>query len=127
MKLDRPLILVIEDEILVRAILIAQLFDGGFNAVEAGNARDAEYMLATYPQIEIVIGDAVISDQTDGLDFITEHWPDKKMIVAFDAGTDPSCDLPKAVRSIGKPYAFAELSDRLNEMLTADWPRRRAG
>jgi len=71
-------VLVVEDEPLVRFALIELLRDAGFEACQAGAAREAISILETTPEIGIVITDVHMPGQTNGVrlaELIRERWP----------------------------------------------------
>ena len=53
----RALILVVEDEALVRMMLVDVLDDAGFKVVEAAHADEALHILAAVPDVQVVVTD----------------------------------------------------------------------
>lgn len=60
-------ILLIEDEPLIRMGTSAMLEDGGYTVLEAGDATEAQALLASHPEISIVVTDVQMPGAMDGL------------------------------------------------------------
>ncbi|AYG59992.1 response regulator [Rhizobium jaguaris] len=127
MNIDRPLVLVVEDEIFLRMILVAQLLDAGFDTVECGNASDAEFMLASYPEVDVVIADDVLLDELDSRRFaerVVTQWPDKKVVLTTHKPGNGLIE-GEDIRYLRKPFKIDELTSLILEMLVAPAVRAR--
>jgi len=62
-----PTVLLIEDEPLIRMGTSAMLEDAGYCVLEAGDAQEAQLVLAVHPEISIVVTDVQMPGQMDGL------------------------------------------------------------
>lgn len=61
-------ILVVEDEPLIRMMLVEDLIDAGFEVREAANGDDAFYLLKTLdPPLQVLVTDIHMPGQRDGL------------------------------------------------------------
>ena len=67
MDISSPTILLIEDEPLIRMGTSAMLEDGGYRVLEAGDADEAQAVLAEHPEISVVVTDVQMPGTTDGL------------------------------------------------------------
>lgn len=127
MNISRPLVLVVEDEIFLRAILVAQLLDAGFDTVEAGNASDADFMLASYPEVQVVVADDVLIDEPDARSFaerVIAQWPEVNVVLAtYDIGKLPIES--EGIRYLLKPFKIEELTATLVELLDLSAARAR--
>jgi len=54
---DKPIVLVVEDEALLRMAAVDTVEGAGLEAVEAANATDAVWILESRPDIRIVFSD----------------------------------------------------------------------
>ena len=63
----RPVVLVVEDEPLLRIDAVDIIEDAGFEVVEAGNAREALDILNSRSDIRIVFTDVSMPGSLDGL------------------------------------------------------------
>src|SRR4051812_45793079 len=61
-----PVILVVEDELLIRMALAEFLEDSGFHVVEAGSAAEAIAIVESNPRIALVFSDVVMPGGMDG-------------------------------------------------------------
>src|SRR5664280_1475281 len=63
----RPVVLIVEDEFLLRMNAAEMISDAGFNVVEAGNADEAIAILEARPDIHVVFTDFQMPGSMDGL------------------------------------------------------------
>jgi CheY-like chemotaxis protein len=63
----RPVVLIVEDEFLLRKNAAGIIEDDGFEVVEAGNADEAIAILETRPDIRVVFTDIQMPGSMDGL------------------------------------------------------------
>ena len=88
-----PVILIAEDEFLLRMDFPAQMIESaGFEVIQAANADEAIAILKARPDIHVVFTDIQMPGSMDGLNlarFVRDRWPPIK-IVATSAGSCPS-------------------------------------
>lgn len=111
-------VLVVEDEMLVRELVIEDFSDAGFDVVFACNAREAMGLLERDADFGLVFTDIRMPGTVDGLglgQYIRATWPTMPVIYATGF-TDVSPDLGKTERLLKKPYRYAELSRMLIEL-----------
>jgi CheY-like chemotaxis protein len=80
-----PVILVVEDEVLIRISVSDFLRNEGFTVIEAGNAREARSVLRAHADIALVLTDINMSGVMEGLDLIRkirQSYPAIKVIAA---------------------------------------------
>lgn len=118
---DRPCILVIEDEALVRLLAVDALEELGFAVEEAGSAKEALAKLsaATEP-FAAVLADIGLPDQKGDVlaaDIRATH-ADLPIIVASGYGEDslPNLARDKLVGFLGKPYDVRHLEALLRKL-----------
>lgn len=71
-------VLVVEDEPIIRMNAVAMIEDAGYDVIEAANADDAILLLETRPDIRVVFSDIEMPGSMDGLKLIhavRERWP----------------------------------------------------
>jgi CheY-like chemotaxis protein len=81
---SKLVVLVVEDEALLRMAISDHLADEGFEVVEAKDAGAAIAMLVRHPEIRLVFTDIDMPGGMDGLKLaaaIRERWPPVKIIV----------------------------------------------
>ncbi len=69
---QRPLVLLVEDDLDVRRVIRLQLVGLGYPVMEADHAADALLLLASVPTVGIVISDVVMPGGMDGLTLCKE-------------------------------------------------------
>lgn len=117
-----PAILVVEDDILIRAVTSDYLRESGFEVVEADTADEAVHILNTNVRIDLIFSDVNMPGQMDGYDleiWVRAHYPQLGIILtsglmrtsAPASGTGPQTLL------VAKPYRHEELIIRIREML----------
>jgi CheY-like chemotaxis protein len=82
---EQPTILVVEDEILVRAMIADELRDQGYRVIEATQADDALAVLRSGVPVELVLTDVQMPGPLDGLGLarlIRADYPAIKVIIA---------------------------------------------
>ena len=74
----RPVVLIVEDELLLRISAAEMVADAGFEVVEASDADEAIAILEARPGIHIVFTDIQMPGSMDGLKlarFVRNRWP----------------------------------------------------
>jgi CheY-like chemotaxis protein len=91
-------ILLVEDEILIRLAMADDLRQAGFIVVEASNADEALSVLASTPDIGLVVTDIRMPGRLDGVglaNWVRRHAPDIKIAIAsanIETGMDRTFD-----------------------------------
>jgi CheY-like chemotaxis protein len=79
----RPVVLVVEDDFLIRMNAAGMIEDAGFDAVEAANADEAIVILEARLDIRVVFTDIQMPGSMDGLKLaaaIRGRWPPIKIV-----------------------------------------------
>jgi CheY-like chemotaxis protein len=115
----RRVVLVVEDELLLRIDAAEMIAEAGFDVVEAGNADEAIAILEGRPDIHIVFTDIQMPGSMDGLKlvrFIRGRWPPIKLVATSGLMVVPDGDLPEGGVFIGKPYTSEKISATLRDL-----------
>lgn len=118
-KAKRPVVLIVEDELLLRINAVESIKEAGFDVAEAGNADEAIAILERRLDIHIVFTDIQMPGSMDGLKlarFIRGRWPPIKLVVTSGQVAIRDGDLPEGGVFIGKPYTSAEISATLRDL-----------
>ena len=118
--LRRPVVLIVEDEFLLRMNAAEMVGDAGFNVVEAGNADDAIAILEGRPDIRIVFTDIQMPGSMDGLKlarFVRGRWPPIKIVATSGHVDVAETDLPDGGRFLPKPYNPQQVTGVLRELI----------
>lgn len=100
-------VLVVEDEVLIRMSLIAELEDAGFEVFEASNAAEAIEVLIANDRIRLMFTDVDMPGDVDGLKLaalVRDRWPPIKIIVTSGHHSVEDEALPVEARFMAKPY-----------------------
>jgi CheY-like chemotaxis protein len=119
---ERPVVLVVEDDVLLRMDAVDIVISAGFDAVEAGNADEAIAILEARPDIHIVFTDIQMPGSMDGLKlarFVKDRWPPIKILATSGLLRISGDDLPAGGRFLSKPYSPVEVVQTLRELLVA--------
>jgi len=102
----RPLILVVDDQPLVRCITAAVLTNAGYRVLEAASADEALIMLERHPGIVMLVTDVNMPDSSmDGLELarhVREKWESVGVVVVSATITAGDDDLPPSAIFIPK-------------------------
>ena len=112
-----PVVLVVEDVVLVRMVVAAYLREGGFQVVEAAGAEEAIRVLRASP-VDVVFSDVRMPGATDGhglADWIRQNKPKVKIVLGSGVESEIS---DEAI--VKKPYDQGDLLRRLRTVLTSD-------
>ena len=115
-----PVVLVVEDEALLRILAVEVVEEAGFLAIEARDADEAVVLLESRTDITLLFTDINMPGSMDGLKLahaVRDRWPPIKiLLVSGQARLQPS-DLPSNSCFVGKPYQASALVDELRSMV----------
>jgi two-component system, response regulator PdtaR len=89
-----PVVLLVEDEPLIRMVFADSLADKGVEVVEASNAAAALEIMAERSDVDLIFTDINMPGETDGLDLaraVHRDWPDVRLMLT--SGRDPRVPL----------------------------------
>jgi len=115
----RPVVLVVEDDYLIRKGAVAIIQDAGFQVVEADSADDALEILEADSNVHIVFTDIQMPGSIDGLKlarFVRDRWPPIKIVATSGRLRIDSVDLPNGVVFVPKPYDPDQLVQTLRAL-----------
>ena len=102
-----PLVLVVDDEFLVRMNAVFLLEEAGFGVLEAGNAEEAIALLESRNDIRIVFTDINMPGSMDGLRLahaIRDRWPPIELVLTSGQIRVRNEDMPARGLFLSKPY-----------------------
>lgn len=118
----RPLVLIVEDEFLLRMDATGMVRAAGFEVVEAANADQAIEILEARRDITVVFTDIQMPGSMDGLKLaraIRGRWPPIKIVATSGHLHVGETDLPEGGRFLPKPYRPTEVTGVLRELTGA--------
>lgn len=114
----KPLVLLVEDDALIRLDAVETLVDAGFAVLEAADARQALAHLAAHDDIAILFTDIEMPGTMDGLrlaELVRARWP--RIKIAVTSGHPrfrAAVEIPGAF--IPKPYDTGRVAQALREL-----------
>jgi two-component system, response regulator PdtaR len=118
----RPVVLIVEDEFLLRTMAAELVEEAGYDFVLASDADEAIRVLEARPDISVLFTDIQMPGSMDGLKLaraVRGRWPPIKIIATSGHVQFPESDLPDGGRFLPKPYSYAEITDTLSVLLAA--------
>jgi CheY-like chemotaxis protein len=115
-------ILIVEDEALIRLDAADMIRDAGYDVVEAANADQAIVILESRFDITVVFTDIEMPGSMDGLKLaaaIRGRWPPIKIIATSGDARVTLDDLPKGGRFLAKPYTPPEIAGAISNLIAA--------
>jgi CheY-like chemotaxis protein len=115
----RPVVLIVEDELLIRMDAIEMIEAAGFDTLEAANADEAIAILSARPDIHVVFTDIQMPGSMDGVKlahFVRDRWPPIKIIATSAHIRVEGYELPNGGRFLPKPYSAGEVAAHLKEL-----------
>jgi CheY-like chemotaxis protein len=113
-----PVVLIVEDEPLIRIGAVKFTEDAGFEVIEAASADEAIRILECRGDIRVVFTDIHMPGSMDGLKLahaVRNRWPPIKIIVTSGRDMITEHDLPEGGRFFAKPYDPIEITDALRQ------------
>jgi CheY-like chemotaxis protein len=117
----RMVILVVEDEPLVRMFLADALDEAGFKVFEAVNADEAVTLLQARPDVQAVVTDIEMPGTMNGIGLagaVRERWPGIGLVVTSGRVRPGPDDLPPDVAFLAKPYLLDTVITVIRQMAT---------
>ena len=121
----RPVVLIVEDEVLVRIDTREMVEAADFEVVEAGNADEAIAILAARDDIHLIFTDVHMPGSMNGLKlahFVRNRWPPVALIVTSGHAHVEETDLPTGGRFLSKPYQQAKIEGLLRQLISVGPP-----
>jgi CheY-like chemotaxis protein len=113
-------VLVVEDEMLLRMRAVDMVEDAGFIPVEAVGADEAVAILESRSDIALLFTDIQMPGGMDGLRLahaVRERWPPIKIILVSGQLQPASVDIPADSRFFGKPLEAKEMIAEMQDMI----------
>lgn len=115
----RKVVLVVEDEPLLRMMAVDLVEEAGFEAVEAAGADEAVAILEARTDITIVFTDVDMPGSMDGLKLaaaIRDRWPPIEIIITSGHVRVEDDAIPAHTKFFPKPYNSRAIVAMLHEM-----------
>ena len=116
-----PVVLMVEDEPVVRALGVTILEDAGYLVIEAETAAEALRALEEGIEVHLVFTDIQMPGEFDGLELahrINDRWPAIHLLIASGRGLEERT-IPAKGRFLPKPYLAADMLRHVGELTAA--------
>jgi CheY-like chemotaxis protein len=113
-------VLVVEDEMLLRMRAVDMVEDAGYTSVEAVDADQAVAILESRSDIALVLTDIQMPGSMDGLKlahWVHKRWPPIKIILVSGQLKLSTIEIPADSRFFGKPLEAGEMIAQLQKMI----------
>ncbi|MGA7324210.1 MAG: response regulator [Rhodomicrobium sp.] len=114
-----PIVLIVEDEPLLRMDGADIVADAGFEVLTAANADQAILILQCRDNIEVVFTDIDMPGAMDGLKLarvIRHRWPPVKFLFTSGYVMTPEQSIPTGGLFLSKPYEPSRIAQALREL-----------
>jgi CheY-like chemotaxis protein len=116
---QRPVVLVVEDENLIRISAVEMIEEAGFEVIPASDADEAIRILESRNDIRAVFTDVQMPGSMDGIRLagvVRSRWPPVALIVTSGRTHVLETDLPAGARFLRKPYEPAQIESALRQL-----------
>lgn len=116
----RPVILIVEDDFLIRSHAAQIIEETEFDVVEASDADEAIAILEARSDITVLFTDIQMPGSMDGLKLaaaVNGRWPPIKIVATSGLVHLRPDDLPEGGRFLPKPYDSSQLTATLRELV----------
>ena len=115
----RPVVLIVEDDFLIRLNAAETIEEAGFDVIEAANAHQAIAILEVRSDIAVLFTDIQMPGSMDGLKLaaaVRGRWPPIQIVATSGIVHVRPGDLPEGGRVLPKPYNPTQLTATLREL-----------
>ena len=116
-----PVILVVDDEALLRMLAAEHFADAGFEVLEAASGAQAAELMRMRPDIKAVLTDVQMPGEPDGFalsHLVRDLCPNCAIVVVSGRAAPEPGDLAENARYVRKPYQGTDIVRIVSEMLT---------
>jgi CheY-like chemotaxis protein len=120
MTQPRAVVLVVEDQPLIRMGALDLVASAGFEALEARDADEAIRILESRDDIRLVFTDVEMPGTMDGVKlahYIRDRWPPVLLLVASGKTIVEESHLPSGARFFPKPYGNTAIIETMTRMI----------
>jgi CheY-like chemotaxis protein len=119
---DTPVVLLVEDELLVRMAAADDLQDAGFHVLEAANADVALAVLESCSNdVQVLFTDIDMPGSMNGLDLaesVQQRWPHISLLISSAYHKPHPGQMPDEGRFVPKPYSREDVVQHIRELVT---------
>ncbi len=115
-----PVVLVVDDEALLRWHASDLLASAGYRVVEADDAATALRILEEREDVRLLFTDIQMPGAFNGLELahkVHERWPNVLLLVTSGGVTVGNADIPDDGRFVAKPYCEGDLLSHVSDLI----------
>ena len=115
-----PVVLIVEDEPLVRMTNLDILHEAGFRVIDANDADEAFEVLRRRSDVRAVLTDVDMPGSMNGValaEQVHRRWPHVLLLISSGYGRPHPGEIPDHGQFIPKPYGAATLIRHIHEMM----------
>ena len=119
---SRPVVLIVEDDTLLRRHAAEMIEEAGFSVLEASNADEAIKLLETRLDIAVMFTDIDMPGSMNGLKLahaVANRWPPVRIVATSGHFQMRDGDLPAGGLFIAKPYLSHQILSTLRDLAKA--------
>ncbi len=124
MSMRPRIIIVVEDEVIIRMIVAEALTEAGFHVIEVEHADAALIVLrSSASDIRAIFTDVHMPGSMNGLELAqhaSQHWPWIALLVASGKAQPHAAEMPAGSRFLPKPYRPAHVVTHIQELVAAE-------
>jgi len=113
-----PVVLIVENDVLLRLVTASNLREAGFEVIEAANCAEALRVLDCIP-VDVLFSDIDMSGNMDGLalaQWVHRSQADTRIVLTSGAARTPG-DVKEYASFLPKPYAEKDVERLLRSVL----------
>ena len=115
----RQLVLIVEDEPLLRMLAVDLVEEAGLEALEATNAEEAITLLERTPDTRILMTDIDMPGSMNGLELawtVSRRWPSISTVLVSGKQPLAAREMPEGSVFFANPYEPRKMVDLLSKM-----------
>jgi CheY-like chemotaxis protein len=117
-------VLVVDDEALVRMMVVEALEDAGYRVLEAGDSQEALEMLREHgDRVQVLMTDVHMPGEKNGIALVQEverEYPNIRSIVV--SGKALRDEVPSATIFVPKPYCYKVIVEAVSQICLSTSP-----
>jgi DNA-binding NtrC family response regulator len=105
-------VLLVEDQPLVRLMTADLLLEANFRVIEAADAEEALRVLKAEVEVDVLLSDVEMPPGINGYDLagqVHQHWPWVEILIMSGREWPRESDLPPGAAFLAKPFSNASL------------------
>lgn len=115
---EASVILVVEDDDLIRSLAVEMLEDAGFTVVEARHADEAWFILHERSDVGVLFTDVDMPGSMDGVTLaerVHDAWPDIRLVLTSGRQRLADREIPDHGLFVPKPYSTLQVVEAMHQ------------